>query len=72
MVNTSNYRILPGTGNATISTLCNFYRELIGGRVVPKKPNMPPCEYHETNVRTGYCTHYFCPMCTYLPKENEK
>ena len=71
MADTRDYRILPGTGIATISTLCDFYREKIGGRVVKRKLGSEPCEYYELNPKLGYCTHYFCPMCTYLPPQKE-
>lgn len=73
MVDTRDYRILPGTGKATVATLCDFYKELTGGRVATKHKNAEPCEYHETNSKVGYCTYYICPMCTYqLKKTSEK
>jgi hypothetical protein len=68
---TRDYRILPGNGKATVATLCDFYRELMGGRVVQKKVGAEPCEYYELNPKLGYCTHYFCPMCSYLMSTGE-
>jgi hypothetical protein len=33
-MDTKDHRILPGTGRATVATLCGYYKELSGGRVV--------------------------------------
>jgi len=66
MTDTRDYRILPGTGIATVATLCDYYKERKGGIVVAKKLGVPPCEYHETNKHFGHCTYFLCPMCTYL------
>lgn len=72
MTDTRDYRILPGTGEATVATLCGFYREKRGGTVVAKNKNAPPCEYHETNRHIGCCTYYCIPpLCTYLLIKNK-
>lgn len=69
---TRDYRVLPGTGKASVCTLCNFYKENLGGRVVQKKVGSEPCEHYELNHKLGYCRHFFHPMCTKLLIEQKE
>lgn len=71
-MDTKDYRIKPGDGKATVATLCGYYKENRGGRVVPIKLDAPKCEYHETNKYLGHCRHFFCPLCRYQPENKDE
>jgi hypothetical protein len=68
-MDTKDHRILPGTGRATVATLCGYYKELSGGRVVAIDAGAPPCEFYKISACYGYCKHYFCTMCTLFIKK---